>query len=109
LKILRVFISYQVLIGVYLGLFVLELDWEKSRRRSGREKAKNSNRTLDRTRRCSTTASGSGHHQRVRSREGGPRGSLTGRWTGRDAATSVSGPGLHLRVRSHEVGSRVDL
>jgi hypothetical protein len=73
-----------------LCLFVLELDWEKSRRRSEREKVKiidrTLDRTLDRTRRSSTTASDSKHHLCVQSREGGSRGPLTGRWTRRDAA-----------------------
>jgi hypothetical protein len=66
--------------------FLLGLNWEKSCRRSEREKVKIFDRTLDRTRRCSTTMSGSGHHLRVRSREGGSYGPLTGRWTGCDAA-----------------------
>jgi hypothetical protein len=55
--------------GTYLCLFVLELDWEKSRQRSKEEKMKITDQTLDRTRRCSTTASSSGHHLRVQSRE----------------------------------------
>jgi hypothetical protein len=54
-----------------LSLFELELDWEKSRRKTVRKRAFYSDRTLDRTLHrtwfCFTTASGLGVHQRVRS------------------------------------------
>jgi hypothetical protein len=65
--------SYQVIIGVYLCLIELKLGWEKLCRRSKEEKLKTTDRTLNRTRRYSTTASSSGHHLRVRSREDGSR------------------------------------
>jgi hypothetical protein len=63
--------SYQVPIGVYSCFIELELDWEKSRQRSKKEKVKTTDRTPNRMRRCSTTTFGSKHHLRVRSREDG--------------------------------------